>query len=1136
MNRLSRPISEIRPHYDVVVVGSGYGGSIAASRLARAGRTVCLLERGREIQPGEYPATLAEGAREQQMNTPEGRIGSSLAMFEIHVNQQMNAVVGCGLGGTSLINANVSLEPEPRLWDDPRWPAAIRNDRAGGVAAGFQHARDMLNPQPLPPGFPRLPKLAALEESANALGMGGKFYRPPINVTFRDGVNQAGVAQKRCNGCGDCVSGCNNLAKNTTLMNYIPDAVNHGAEVFTCVSVRAVLRRGNRWIVDYVPVEMGREDFDAPEMFITADVVVLGAGTLGSTGILLRSKARGLTMSDHVGERFSGNGDVLAFAYDTDRDINGVGFGTHAEGEIPPVGPCITGIIDNRDTSNVSEGFVIEEGSLPGAVGPILARTFATGAALIGNESRHGVTAWLTEHARAAESMLLGPHRGAVRNTQTYLVMAHDDAKGRISLRDDRIRIDWPGVGDQPVFARVNDALRRGSEPLGGTFIRNPIWTKALGDRLVTVHPLGGCVMAETADTGVTDHRGAVFSGTTGTAVHDGLYVLDGAIVPLSVGVNPLLTISALAERGTALIAAERGWTIDYTPGHPATPAAPRLGLRFTEKMAGFFTPDPALDFAAAESSGKAGNRPMSFVLTIVSDDVDTMLTRDDHLARIAGTVVCPALCPDPLTVSDGRFSLFVTDPDRVASRDMLYRMTLNAPDGRSWFFHGKKLITRSSLLNTWPETTTLYVTVSESEAPGAAVVGRGILHISAADFAHQMTTVEALNAPDRMARLSAVARFGAFFAGAVYDSYGGIIAPYSIFNPDAPPRAKRPLRVGAPEVHHFNTADGVTLRLTRYQGGTKGPVMLIHGAGVSSRIFSTDLIDTNMLEYLYAHGYDVWLFDFRLSIELPASENRNTADAAGQYDHAAAVAEVRRLTGAATIQVFAHCVGSMTFTMALLNGLTGVRSAVLSQVSTHLIVRTLGKIKAGLHLPDLLGSLGVSSLTAYRDTHANWRQRLLDDALRLYPIQHGEQCDSAVCHRISFMYALLYVHERLNPALHNNLHELFGVASMALFEQLALMARGPHLLSADGRDIYMPNLKRLALPIHFIHGAENQCFDPEATRRSVEALSAVNDPALYSRDVIPGYGHIDCIFGKTAADDVFPRILAHLEKTAVVP
>ena len=120
MNRLSRPISEIRPHYDVVVVGSGYGGSIAASRLARAGRTVCLLERGREIQPGEYPATLAEGAREQQMNTPEGRIGSSLAMFEIHVNQEMNAVVGCGLGGTSLINANVSLEPEPRLWDDPR--------------------------------------------------------------------------------------------------------------------------------------------------------------------------------------------------------------------------------------------------------------------------------------------------------------------------------------------------------------------------------------------------------------------------------------------------------------------------------------------------------------------------------------------------------------------------------------------------------------------------------------------------------------------------------------------------------------------------------------------------------------------------------------------------------------------------------------------------------------------------------------------------------------------------------------------------------------------------------------------------------------------------------------------------------
>ena len=1133
MQRLSKPIAEIGPHYDVVVVGSGYGGAIAASRLARAGRSVCLLERGREFQPGEYPATLTEGVAEIQYNTRIGHAGSPLGLFELHINEDMNALVGCGLGGTSLINANVSLEPDPRLWDDPRWPAKIRADRVTGVAQGFQRAREMLSPMPLPADYPALPKLQALQASAEAMGMGDKFYRPPINVTFKDGPNAAGVEQKRCIGCGDCVTGCNHWAKNTTLMNYIPDALNHGAEVFCGVSVRAVLRRGNKWIVDYVPVAAGRDLFGAPEMFITADIVVLGAGTIGSTEILLRSKTRGLPVSDRIGERFSSNGDVLAFAYDTDRTINGIGFGNRPAGEIAPVGPCITGIIDNRATANVTDGFVIEEGSMPGAIGPVLAEVMGGAAALVGDTVKPGWGEWLKSHARAAESVLLGPYRGAIHNTQTYLVMAHDDEAGRVTLENDRARILWPGAGEQPVFKRVNDALRDSTVPLGGTFVRNPIWSKDLGDQLITVHPLGGCCMGEDAAHGVVDDRGAVFAGNDGATVHDGLYVLDGSIVPLSLGVNPLLTISALSERGTASIAADRGWTIDYTPGHPAALRSESLGLAFTETMKGYFSTTETSDFAAADTSGKTDNSPMYFTLTVASDDLNTMLTQSDHLARISGTVSCPALSAGPLAISNGRFSLFVDDPARVDTRDMRYRMTLTAPDGRNWYFSGTKVVTHTSILEAWPQTSTLYVTVSASEAPGAAVVGKGILHILPADFARQMATVKVTGARDTATRLAAIARFGKFFAGILYDSYGGVLAPESIFNPDAPPRLKRPLRVGAPEVHHFNTTDNVTLRLTRYQGGTKGPVMLVHGAGVSSRIFSTDLIETNLLEYLYAHEYDVWLFDFRASIELPSALNQSNADDVALIDHVAACAKVRELTGAATIQVVAHCYGATTFTMALLAGLTGVRSVVLSQVSAHLIVKELGQIKAGLHLPDVLGALGAKSLTAYRDTHADWTQRLIDDALRLYPVQHGEQCDSAVCHRIGFLYALLYEHSRLNPALHTNLHELFGVASIEIFEHLARMARTGHVVSATGAEDYLPHPERMALPIHFIHGAENQCFIPESTQQTLDMLSAHNDPALYSRAVIPGYGHIDCIFGAQAADDVYPSIVAHLEKTA---
>ena len=144
--------------------------------------------------------------------------------------------------------------------------------------------------------------------------------------------------------------------------------------------------------------------------------------------------------------------------------------------------------------------------------------------------------------------------------------------------------------------------------------------------------------------------------------------------------------------------------------------------------------------------------------------------------------------------------------------------------------------------------------------------------------------------------------------------------------------RKKRPLRVGAPEVHVCTPSDGLQLRLTRYRGGSKGPVILSHGLGVSSTIYSLDTIDTNLLEYLFAHDYDVWLFDYRASIDLPASRTQFTADDIALKDYPAAVELVRRITRAATVQMVVHCYGSTTFVMAMLAGLQGVRSAVCSQ------------------------------------------------------------------------------------------------------------------------------------------------------------------------------------------------------------
>src|SRR5688572_33193255 len=125
MNRLSSSIADIKDHYTVVVIGSGYGGSIAASRFARAGQKVCLLERGREIQPGEYPRTLPEAAKEMQTDLPEKHIGPRTGLYDLHVNKDINVFVGGGLGGTSLVNASVASLAENAIFEDPRWPTEI---------------------------------------------------------------------------------------------------------------------------------------------------------------------------------------------------------------------------------------------------------------------------------------------------------------------------------------------------------------------------------------------------------------------------------------------------------------------------------------------------------------------------------------------------------------------------------------------------------------------------------------------------------------------------------------------------------------------------------------------------------------------------------------------------------------------------------------------------------------------------------------------------------------------------------------------------------------------------------------------------------------------------------------------------
>lgn len=350
------------------------------------------------------------------------------------------------------------------------------------------------------------------------------------------------------------------------------------------------------------------------------------------------------------------------------------------------------------------------------------------------------------------------------------------------------------------------------------------------------------------------------------------------------------------------------------------------------------------------------------------------------------------------------------------------------------------------------------------------------------------------------------------------------------VFDPGAAPREKRPLKVEEPQVYFFPSMDGVELRLTRYQGGSKGPVILSHCIGVSQRMYSSDTIETNLLEYLFARSFDVWLLDHRLSIELPASSEQSTMDDVATKDYPAAVAKVRELSGAPSVQVVAHGVGSSTFTMALLSGLEGVRAAVCSQVSTHLFVPWLNRLKS--RLPAVLQTVGIKSLTTYTDAKAGLFDRVYNASLAFYPMAGKERCRSPVCRRITSVFGTLYEHDQYNAATHRALHEMFGVVNLTAMRQLSMLSRVTHLVNQHGEEVYLPHLDRMRIPIAFIHGADNLCVLPKSTEITLDVVSKANGQGLYRRHLIPDYGHVDCILGKNADQDVYPHIAEHLEQT----
>lgn len=522
--------------FDAIVIGSGFGGAITACRLAEANYKVLILERGRRWDKSNYPRKPEDPWLWNKEN-PEKEQG----WMEFHAFPHMGVATGAAVGGGSLIYANISCEAPASVFQNG-WPQEITYNE---LKPYYDTVAKFMNVQPVPANQ-WTERMRLMQEGAQKIGEESRFKQLELAVTFdaafdssqpdafnilksKRFTNAQGVEQGTCVHLGNCDIGCDADAKNTLDRNYIPWAEKHGAEV-----------RPLHLVTDIQPVDGGyKVSFDElgngtrTPGSQTARIVIVAAGSLGSTELLLRCREINGTLpniSPFLGRNWSSNGDFLTPAFYDNRDIG------------PSRGPTITCAIDFLDRSFQGQSFWIEDGGFPNL--------------LLDYANRLDASPTKNEAAK----LLLDSFRHLMRgdnlaqNVMPWFAQGVDAANGTLSMHhslltgEPCLNLAWDiGKSKQTIDAIVAMHLQLAGVT-GGHPVVPPTWS--LLHSLVTPHPLGGCGMGSTALNGVVNHAGEVFN-------YKNLYVVDGAIVPEALGVNPSRTIGALAERCAAILKSE---------------------------------------------------------------------------------------------------------------------------------------------------------------------------------------------------------------------------------------------------------------------------------------------------------------------------------------------------------------------------------------------------------------------------------------------------------------------------------------------------------------------------------------------------------------------------------------------------
>ena len=579
--------------YDVVVIGSGFGGAVTACRLAEAGNSVLVLERGHRWGPrkghrDEWSESGEESGKDRDDQVKPFPRGPRDAWMWDHLHPEqshgwidyrkfphMGVIQGSGVGGGSLIYANILIDAAPSSFQ-AGWPREIDWEC---LQPYYRRVERMLEPRPVPERQ-WSERVKLLKEAAEKNDWGARFQPLDLAVRFDDQLtyessqrpsphwtkrrqNPHGAWQGTCAHLANCDIGCDVGARNSLDKNYLFVAEKHRAKVWPLHLVRTIAPEDTGYRVYFDRIGDGRLDPGS----VSGRTVIVAAGSLGSTELLLRCKEQYGTLpnlSQFLGKNWSSNGDFLTAAFHFLRKTL-----------YPGRGPTFTGRLQfldgtvGRTASGGGPRFNIEDGGFPyqatRALIRQLARQPSQAKGLTATCVRLGVLVtgavfgachWLSRRA------LLNPLQGLVErldpinHMMPWVAQGQDAADGILSLKNGELSLDWPYK--DPATVSVIDSIYKTHQRLArstrGIVLPQITWTWF--HWLITPHPLGGCNMGQDAEHGVVDHKGEVFG-------YKGLYVADGAIIPEGLGINPSKTIAALAERIAEHIIRDRPRGVD---------------------------------------------------------------------------------------------------------------------------------------------------------------------------------------------------------------------------------------------------------------------------------------------------------------------------------------------------------------------------------------------------------------------------------------------------------------------------------------------------------------------------------------------------------------------------------------------